>query len=153
MNRLRPANLHVRYAGDTTPDGPVASRCYTLTHSDATGDLFLTIGPEFDHRQIAGLYTRLMRDEVVAAWEDAGQGPALRVHCHVSGAIVLGTARWRDGIFRQELPLVFEAFRYGDRALYHAHPDLDRAPIWVAFHARGRRFNRVEGWDTPGDDV
>lgn len=38
-------------------------RAYTLTHSDRTGDLFLSIGPKHDEAQVAGLYTRLMRDE------------------------------------------------------------------------------------------
>jgi hypothetical protein len=49
-------------------------RCYTLTHSDTTGELFLTIGPDFDRAQISGLYTRLMRDEVLAEWREDEDG-------------------------------------------------------------------------------
>jgi hypothetical protein len=64
MTRLKPEKLHVRFSAGTTPEGPVTPRRYTLTHSDATGDLFLTVGPEYDRAQISGWQTRLMRDRV-----------------------------------------------------------------------------------------
>ncbi len=151
MNRLRPSQLHVRHAPDTAADGPVVPRCYTLTHSDRTGELFLTIGAAYDRAQVSGWYTRLMRDEVLAEWAGGEDGPALHVHCHVSGGLVVGSARWRDAIFRHELPLVLEALRYGDRALYAAHPALDRAAVLVHFHSHRPAYDRVEGWGTPAD--
>jgi hypothetical protein len=151
MSRLRPGKLHVRFVAPSGLDGPVLPRCYTLTHSDATGDLFLTIGPEVDRKQISGLTTRFMRDEVLAEWDEADEGAVLRVYCHVSGGLVLGTAGWRDSIFRHELPLVLEAFRYGDRTLFEAQPDLDGAPILVHFQSSRRRYRRVERWGTPSD--
>jgi hypothetical protein len=83
-------------------------RRYTLTHNDITGDLQLTVGREYNYAQISGLYTRLLRDEVVAEWVLAGPtAPSLHVYCHVSGE-----ERWlappplRNYIFRRELPLV-----------------------------------------------
>ena len=124
-------------------------RCYTLTHSDRTGELFLTIGPEHDRAQVANWYTRLMRDEVLAEWQEGQEGPALHVHCHVSGGLIVGSARWRDAIFRHELPGVLQAFRHGDGALYVAHPPLDAAPVWVHFHASDPAYDRVEQWGTP----
>jgi hypothetical protein len=148
MGRLKPEKLHVQFAPDTAPEGPVAPRRYTLTHSDATGDLFLTIGSDYDRQQVSGWYTRLMRDEVLAEWRDEEDGPALHVYCHVSGGLVLGPAGWRDAIFRRELPLVLEAFRFGDRHLFEVWPELDWAPIWVHFHAAQPRYNRVESWGT-----
>jgi len=149
MNRLQPEKLHVAYAAGTDAEGPVVPRCYTLTHSDRTGDLYLAIGPAYAEEELSGWYTRLMRDEVLAEWRQEEGGPALHVHCHVSGGWALGPARWRDTIFRQELPLVLEALRYGDRALYDAHPELDQASIQVHFHARQARLDRVEGWGVP----
>ena len=151
MSRLRPGKLHVRLAEGSLADGPVMPRCYTLTHSDTTGDLFLTIGPDFDRAQISGLYTRLMRDEVLAEWREDEDGPALHVYCHVSGGLVLGTAGWRYAIFRRELPLVLEAFRYGDRQLFDTHPELDQAPIRIHYHSHRRRYRRRERWGTPAD--
>jgi hypothetical protein len=151
MSRLRPEKLHVRFVPDTTPEGPVTPRCYTLTHSDRTGDLFLTIGPDHDRQQISAWTTRLMRDEVLAEWRAEDGGPSLQVHCHVSGGLVLGQAGWRDAIFQRELPLVLEAFRFGDRRLFEAQPELDQAPIRIHFHARQSRYDRVESWGTPAD--
>jgi hypothetical protein len=155
LNRLRPEKLHVRFASGTNPEGPVHPRCYTLTHSDTTGDLYLTIGPAHDREQISGWYTRFMRDEVLAEWHKEQGSPALHAHCHVSGGLILGPAGWRDAIFRRELCLVLEALRYGDRALYDAHPKLDRASIEVHFHARfagwRTRYDRIELWGVPAD--
>lgn len=151
MSRLRPEKLHVQFRSGVAPTGPIMPRRYTLTHSDATGDLFLTVGTEYDRKQISGWYTRLMRDEVLAEWREDEEGPALHVYCHVSGGLILGTARWRYEIFRHELPLVLEAFRFGDRQLFEVHPALDKAPIRIHFAATQRRYRRVERWGTPAD--
>ena len=131
--------------------GRVAPRRYTLTHSDSTGDLFLTVSSEYDRKQVSGWYTRFMRDEVLAEWREDEEGPALHVYCHVSGGLVFGTAGWRYAIFRHELPLVLEAFRHGDRKLFEANPNLDQAPILVHFCSRRRRYRRLERWGTPAD--
>jgi len=151
MNRLNPEKLHVRLADKATPEGPFVPRRYTLTHSDATGDLFLTIGLDYDRRQISGWYTRLLRDEVLAEWYIDENGPALHVYCHVSGGLVLGSAAWRFSIFQRELPLVLEAFRHGDRGLFEAQPELDQAPVCVHFAAKQPRYHRTESWGSLGD--
>ena len=151
MSRLRPEKLHVRLIEGVGAEGSITPRRYTLTHSDTTGDLFLTIGPSYDKAQISGWYTRMMRDEVLAEWRQDDDGPCLHVFCHVSGGLVIGTARWRDAIFRHELPLVLEAFRYGDRGLYEVIPELDEALIRVHFRSGRRRFRRTERWGTPAD--
>lgn len=150
MSRLRPEKLHVTFAGGIKLAEPVAPRRYTLTHSDATGDLFMTVGQEYDEKQIGGWYTRLMRDEVLAEWK-TGPNPALHVYCHVSGGLAFGPAGWRYQIFKRELPLVLEAFRHGDAALFEAHPELDQAPIWVHYRSIQRRYQRSEMWGVPAD--
>jgi hypothetical protein len=149
MRRLNPKKLQVRYDSSTTEEGPIHPRCYTLTHSDRTGDLFLTVGAEYDLKQIRGLYTRLMRDEVVAEWMESDDGSELHVHCEVGRG--LGSAKMRENIFRRELILVLEAFRYGDRVFFEKHPILDSARIRVHFHARKIENNKVEDWGTPED--
>ncbi len=151
MARLNPEKLHVRFTGDVTRGGPAIPRRYTLTHSDATGELFLTVGLEYNRQQLSGLYARLMRDEVLAEWKEEEDGPALHVHCHVSGGMVFGPAALRNFFFRRELPMALEALRYGDREFFEAHPELDQAPIQVHFHARQPRYRRVERWGTPAD--
>lgn len=151
MNRLNPQKLRIRFRGGSTPVAACVPRCYTLTHSDLTGELYLTIGPTFDRAQISGWYTRLMRDEVLANWEETEAELALHVHCHVKGGLVLGSAEWREAIFRRELPLVLEAFRFADRRLVEAQPELDRAPVWVHFHGGMSHADQAELWGTFGD--
>lgn len=147
MGRLNRRKLHVTFARGAEPQGPLTPRAYTLTHSDSSGDMFLTVGPDHDRRQVGGWYTRLMRDEVLAEWL-MEEHPRLMVHCHVSGGLVVGTARWRYGIFRHHMPLVLEAFRWGDRELFKAHPDLGRAAIVVNFHSADPRYEHSEQWGT-----
>jgi hypothetical protein len=150
MSHLNPQKLHIKFAEGITADAPLTPRAYTLTHSDSTGEMYLTIGPKHDKRQISGWYTRLMRDEVLAEWQSR-EKPELHVHCHVNGGLVIGSAGWRDSIFRRHLPLVLETFRYGDRALFEAFPELNLAPIRVHFHATQERYDRIEDWGKPGD--
>jgi hypothetical protein len=146
LSALDPSRLHVRWLDDK-PLGPdINQRCYTLTHSDATGDLFLTIGPTIDRRQISGFYTRLMRDEVVAEWRQDEGGPGLHVSCHVSGGLLVGSASLRYSIFRRHLPQVLQAFRQGDEGLFRSRPDLDETPVFVHFISHRPDFRRVEPW-------
>jgi hypothetical protein len=143
MEHLNSTKLSVRLLDGSRPRGPITPRAYTLTHSDLTGDLFLTIGPAYHYSQISGWYTRLMRDEVLAQWLEE-EGFSLHVHCHISGGLVFGSSRWREMIFRSHLQMVIEAFRYGDRYLVDEYPQLKLAPVLVQFHARDRKFNRTE---------
>ncbi len=151
MSDLNPNKLHIRSQFPNDEHTSTFPRCYTLTHSDRTGDLFLTIGPEIDRAQISGWYTRLMRDEVVACWEHENEKRALHVYLHVSGGLVLGSAKWRDSIFRRHLKQVLQTFRYGDSALFSQIPELDEAPILVHFQAPGTELDRVEDWGALGE--
>jgi hypothetical protein len=151
MERLNPDKLHVTYLTGTSPESLTLPRRYTLTHSDMTGQLFLTIGNQYDTKQISGLYTRLMRDEVLAEFAKKEDGLVFKVYCHVSGGFVIGTAKWRYNIFHSELPLALEAIRYGDRALFEQNPELDNAPVHIHFESTASRFDKVENWGTMAD--
>lgn len=153
MSVLNPAKLHVQFQGELSANRPVARRRYTLTHSDRTGDLFLTIGTDFDQQALSEFQTRLMRDEVLAEWyeEDDGQF-ALHLTCYVSGRwLNFGSAKWRYAIFKQHMPLVLQAMRHGDRALYEAHPALDEAPIYIHFNSHKAPYNKIEAGGKPVD--
>ena len=146
MRRLKPEKLHVTFQNDMTSVAPIFPRLYTLTHSDRTGDMFLTVGRKHDLEQIAGWYTRFMRDEVLAEWQDIHGECTLHVFLHVSGGFVFGTARIRERIFKRVLPLVLEALRHGDRQLFTAYPHLDSAPILVHFQYNNQRDQDIEQW-------
>jgi hypothetical protein len=146
MSHLDPRKLLVTFQAGTSTDNLEYPRRYTLTHSDITGELFLTIGAKYNQRQIAGLYTRLMRDEVLAEWvHEAGQA-ALHVYVHVSGGIAFGFSGWRNAILHYHMPMVLEAFRYGDREIFIHYLELDDAKVFVHFASHRRRYNQVEDW-------
>ena len=145
MSSFNPEKLHVRFDTGLQETSNFLPRCYTLTHSDRTGDLYLAIARTYDQDQISGWYTKLMRDEVLAEWQ-MDDSPSLHLHCHVSGGFVLGPARWRDAIFQQHLPLVLDSICYGDRDFLMAKPDLREAVILVNFHAKQCTLDRVETW-------
>ena len=151
MERLNPEKLHVMYLTGTTPENLVLPRLYTLTHSDRTGELFLTIGGQYNKQQISKLYTKLMRDEVLAELADDVDKPVFKVYCHVSGGLIIGTAKWRYNIFHSELPLVLEAIRYGDRTLFEKNAQLDNTLVLIHFQSTDNRFNKVEGWGVMAD--
>ncbi|MFX1448611.1 MAG: staygreen family protein, partial [Promethearchaeota archaeon] len=69
MADLNPEKLHLKFKDSVGKVKLELPRKYTLTHSDSTGELFLTIGAEYDYEQISSLYTRFMRDEVLAEWK------------------------------------------------------------------------------------
>jgi hypothetical protein len=148
MKRLNPDKLHVNYLAGATPDELIVPRCYTLTHSDITGELFLSISGEFNKQQISRLYTRLMRDEALVELSQDVDNLVFRVYCHVSGGFVVGTAKWRYNIFKSELPLVLESIRYGDRFIFEQKPKLDTIPVVIHFISKNTRFNKVEDWGT-----
>jgi hypothetical protein len=151
MKRLNPKKLHVAYLTGTTPEDLALPRRYTLTHSDRTGELFLTISDAYATKQTSSLYTRLMRDEVLAEFTKEEEGLVFRVYCHVSGGFVFGTAKLRYAVFRHELPLVLEAIRFGDRNIFKKIPNLDNTPVFIHFQSNDNRFNNVENWGTMAD--
>jgi hypothetical protein len=115
-----------------TPD----TRRYTLTHNDVTGALQLSIGADYNQRQVQGFYTRILRDEITAEWYFTAAGAALptagssavsgngtsaaasaaaaaaapaelHIYCHVSGEERwLAPPQLRNFIFRREMTLV-----------------------------------------------
>ena len=150
MSDLDPKKLFVtHHEEDQTPE-ELFPRRYTLTHSDTTGELFLSIGTDYDHAQLSGWQTRLMRDEVLAVWMAGEAGPELHVHCHVSGGLIFGGTSWRYQIFQRHMRQVLEAFYYGDQAMINRLPHLDDAPVHVHFNAPGTAFDRTENWDRFG---
>lgn len=151
MTRLIPEKLHIKYLPSASSDSLASPRYYTLTHSDVTGDLFLTIGQSYDRKQTSKLYTQLMRDEVLAELRKTSDAYSFNVCCHVSGGLVFGRAKWRYEIFCSELSLALEAIRYGDKILFDNDPRLDQIPVLVHFRSTDKRYDKTEEWGSLGD--
>jgi hypothetical protein len=117
-----------------------------LTHSDSTGDLFLTIGSEYDYEQISSLYTRFMKDQVLGEWLKKEDHYELHLYMHVSGGFCFGWASLRNRIFCYHLPLVLEGFRYGDKRINEKVPELENSQILVHFKSKNKKYDRVENY-------
>ena len=140
------SRLHVTFEEGTRPDGPLTPRQYTLTHSDRTGDLYLTIGSDYDNHALRTLQVRLERDEVLGEWVPAADEPRLDLHMTAQGGLpIFGTGAMRCNIFRRYRAMVLEALGHGDRVFAGAHPELDGAPIIARFHWRRGRVES-EPW-------
>ena len=144
MSRLNPEKLSVEFREGVTATDPIIPRRYTLTHSDLTAELFLTIGPEFAYDKV-----NVMRDEVLGEWVNTDNRYLYKVYLQVDGA--KGMSAIRNYIFRRELPLALEAIRYGDQTFFRAHPELNLSPIIVSFRSTNSYYNRVENWGTFAD--
>lgn len=99
MERLNPEKLATTFIG-VTPKNPIIPRKYTLTHSDLTAELFLTVG-----RQIAYEAIGSMRDEVMAKWRRFQNGYTLYCLVQVDalkGNKTISAVRYK--ILQQEMP-------------------------------------------------
>lgn len=146
MADLNPNKLHVVYKDSVDEFSLKLPRKYTLTHSDSTGELFLTIGTEYDYEQLSSLYTRFMRDEVLAEWKKSNDHYELHIYLHVSGGFTFGWAALRDRIFCHHLPLVLEVFRYGDRKCIEEMPVIGNSQIIVHFQSKKEKYDRIENY-------
>jgi hypothetical protein len=148
MANLNPDKLQVVFNDSIEISTLKLPRKYTLTHSDSTGELFLTIGSDYDYDQISHLYTRFMRDEVLAEWLEVNKNYELHLYLHVSGGFVFGWASMRDRIFRHHLPLVFQTILYGDKDLLARVPQLKESQIIVHFQSKNKKYNMIEHFGT-----
>lgn len=145
LNEFNPGRLTVEYRDGVTATDPILPRRYTLTHSDFSGELFLTIGTEFAWDKV----NLEMRDEVLGEWSSDGEFLYYNVYLFVSlEEHDINTAIRRNEVFRRELPLALTAIRYGDRFLFNQYPNLNHAFIIVNFISTFPQLARQENWGT-----
>lgn len=121
-------------------NGPVEGRTYTLTHSDDTGELFLSISSGIDSSKIDWR----MRDEVVGTWQIVGGQYCLVCSVHISGGeFDEKKSRSRFAIFKEELPLALKGIINGDKGLFDYYPWLLNAPVQVKFCSVYPEFNQM----------
>ena len=146
MSKFNPEKLSVELRNGITFTQPIIHRRYTLTHSDITAELFLTIGLSYAYDKITS-----MRDEVLGEWIKNKQDYFFYVYLHVDKRFNPIVTALRNYIFKRELPLALKAIRYGDKKLFDAHPKLDSSPIIVYFMSCNPYFNRAEKYGTFSD--
>lgn len=141
MFKFNPKKLKVIYRDKVDKNKLEIPRKYTLTHSDRTGDLFLTIGTAYDYGNID--YN--IRDDVLAFWEKNDKY-YLKVKLEVDNGGTIQKIITRDKIFREELPLALNAIVYGDRMLFENNRILYGTHIIVCFKSKNEKYNVMEDW-------
>ncbi|WP_369522648.1 staygreen family protein [Guptibacillus hwajinpoensis] len=127
----------------TYRDGMYGNKCvlgrkYTLTHSDITGELFLTIGKEYAIDRIS-----FIRDEVLGSFRN-DCGLYYYAYVLVGDPTEEGREQVRNRIFRKELPGALSAIRVGDTELFQTYPELDDVPIWIYFDSNEEQWEAYE---------
>jgi len=149
LSRLDPDKLFVEFRDNVTKTAPIEGRKYTLTHSDITAELFLTVGLNYAYDKISPI-----RDEVLAQWRYFNDMNILYGYVYVDGHLGANNpniAEKRNSIFVRELPFALEAIIYGDRYLFSANPILNSSPIYIYFASVYPHLNRIEYFGTPTD--
>jgi hypothetical protein len=142
VSTFNPEKLTVEYNEGVTATGPAFPRRCTLTHSDVTGKLFLTIGFDYAWEKVNPL-----RDEVLGEWKQYGGSLYFCTYVSVDqGQYPLSVSAKRNEIFRRELPLALTAIRYGDRLFFNIYPQLNQAPIIITFMSAYSQFAKQENW-------
>lgn len=145
MNKFNPERLSVEYRDGVTAQEPIIPRHHTLTHSDNTGELFLTIGTQFAWDKV----NTEMRDEVLGEWKSNGYCLYYNVYVLVNKeGQDFNTALRRSEVFHRELPLALTAIRYGDRYLFNLYPTLDNGLIIVNFMSTYPQLFKQESFGT-----
>ena len=141
MFKFQPSKLNVDYKGNVGTKEPMIPRKYTLTHSDETGELFLSIGNNYDLDQI----NYEIRDEVLGCWEKDDKY-YLFITLELDNGEDLTNTIKRDKIFREEIPLALMAIVYGDSIFLENNRELYEAPVRVKFNSRISEYDTLEEW-------
>ena len=119
--------------------GPIKNRKYTLTHSDNTGMMFLTIANEYDYNAI----NYDLRDEILGVWKTADNSYILFLYAFI-GVLNYDNALYRYNIFKSHMDSALQAIIYGDRELLNKYPELLNTPIYLKIDSSIPVFNNYE---------
>ncbi|MBR3771373.1 MAG: hypothetical protein IKL07_03810 [Clostridium sp.] len=143
MEKIEPARVFTEMRDYITPFQPVMGRKYTMTHSDETGDLYVTIGMQYAEDKVEP-----MRDEVRMEFEDTENGLVLVGEVLIDGDGVEGKSEFRNEIFAREMGIALQAIRYADQELFSSNPELDQIPVLIWFRSADPAYNKLYEYGT-----
>lgn len=143
MKKLNREKVYTGFRDGVTVLEPVIGRRYTMTHSDETAELFVTIGEGYAEDKVIPL-----RDEVRLGFERQPEGIVLMGEVLVSGDGVMGRTEHRNAIFTREMPLALQAIRYADRILFQTNPKLDQIPVLIWFRSDEPEYDKIYDYGT-----
>lgn len=141
MFELKKDKLKVSFEDNIGKSRPIMPRKYTLTHSDETAELFLSIGNKYDLDKI----NYSVRDEVLGSWEKDDEYYLL-INIEVGNNNDINSIIKRDEVFRRELPLALTAIVYGDNLFLENNKELYDASVIIKFNCQIKEYDVLENW-------
>jgi len=148
MSTIEPNKVNVEYRDNIGGTKPILDRKYTITHSDETGDLYVTIGKSFAQDKIEPL-----RDEVLMNFYQQGN------RLYLLGSVLVDSdnpnfdAKKRTEIFTREMPKALQALRYADKTLFEEIPMLDEIPVYIFFESANPEYSKVQDFGIMKDYI
>ena len=137
MKKINPKKVFTEFRDGVNKIDPIEGRKYTVTHSDKTGDLFVTIGLRYAEDKIDKL-----RDEVLLTWTHIDGNIKLIGEVLIDNDVIKNS-EIRNMIFKKEMPLALQAIRYADRELFQLNKNLDDIPIEIQFISQNEKYNKI----------
>ena len=137
MSEFDSSRVHSEFRQGITTTSPIYNRAYTVTHSDETGELFITIGTEHAYDKVDEL-----RDEVLLRIQQ------LDGKLMFYGTVLINeegdqrNATMRNEIFLKEMPIAIEGMKAADRAMWEQNPMLLDLPVCIWFQSSDPEYNQ-----------
>lgn len=143
MESFHSSRVNVEYRDGVTETKPIEGRKYTMTHSDDTAELYVTVGKSYAKDKIGPL-----RDEVLLEFQQQDD------QLQLIGAVLIDAEHmnWdsekRNQIFLREMSTALKAIRYADNTLFEQNPMLDEIPIYLWFQSTKEEYNQLYDFGT-----
>lgn len=136
---FNPNKLETTFVEPITLYSPIKGRKYTLTHSDDTGMMFLTISNEYDYSAI----NQDLRDEILGTWKIYDNSYKLFLYAYI-GDLDYFASLAKYNAFKYHMNSALQAIIYGDKELLKKSPELVNSPIYIKFDSYIQIFNNYE---------
>ncbi len=125
---------------------PIAGRKYTITHSDETGQIFVTIGCSYAEDKFGP-----SRDEVLLSLECINGCWQFFGIVHLDPPNDRIDISTRRDIFLREMHVALEAVRHVDKTLFSCYPCLDYSTITIQFQSKNPDYHKSYSFGKIGD--
>jgi len=147
LTEFNPNQLHIKFIPPASTIHPIEGRKYTLTHSKAQTDLFLSIGYIYDYAAIDLQF----RDEIVADWKRTA-----RSHFFLHGKVFISSgeferqqAKVRCYNFHKTMSQALQGMIQGDHSFLLNHSYLLDCPIYISYQSVYPEYQHFVYYGTP----
>lgn len=146
QDRLEPLLLPITYESSEIIESFSLPRKYTSTHNDATREIYVSIGHEYNKILLESEEAVKTQSQVIGKWIKKDHKYEIHFEVLVS-TLENPQAKFRNEIFCAELGPVFEGIALAETALLKSKPKYGDAKIYVHFKSIDPAYDRIEYWN------